>query len=251
MRPLKPIASRLPRSMVNPVKRRVARPVAWNLDALAILWGTDKGPGFHGYTSYYARHLRRKRKSVRSVLEIGVGGYHFTYLGGNSLYMWRSYFPNATIYGLDLHPKRLSDDSRIVTIEGDQADKHSLERVRDLCPRFDFIVDDGSHIGSDAATSFEFLFSILAPGGLYAIEDLATSYNPHFGGGPPGTDDTAVALTKGLLDDVNVGPRSVAAVHAYPGLVLIEKRAEGARARTETFEFLLKTKPPQWLGSSL
>jgi hypothetical protein len=49
---------------------------------------------------------------------------------------------------------------------------------------------------------------------------------PDYGGGPPGAADTAAALVKELLDDVNVGPRPIAAVHAYPGLVLVEKASE-------------------------
>jgi hypothetical protein len=63
----------------------------------------------------------------------------------------------------------------------------------------------------------------LEPGGWYVIEDLETQYMPAYGGGPPGASDTAVALTKSLLDDLNVGPRPVAAVHAYPGIVFIRK----------------------------
>jgi hypothetical protein len=221
-RPLQRLAQRLPRSAVNRVKRAIAASVAWNLDALAVLWGTDKAPGHHGYTRYYARHLNRR--SVRCVLEIGIGEYEDPGRGGNSLLMWRSYFPKATIYGLDIHEKRL-DEPRIVALQADQSDRASLERAVADCPPFDLIVDDGSHVASHILTSFEVLFPRLAPGGMYAIEDLVWAYLRDFGGGPPGTPGTAIELAKSLLDDINIGPRPLAAVYAYPGLVLI-RRAE-------------------------
>ena len=222
-RPLQPLADRLPRGVVNPAKACVGRTVSWNLDALATLWGTDKAPAYHGYTTYYARHLQSRRRSIRSVLEIGIGGYEDPRFGGHSLFMWRSYFPKATIYGVDIFQKQLATGGRIVTLRADQSDVDSIERVLKICPQFDFIVDDGSHVTSHIVSSFEVLFPALAPGGLYAIEDLATAYDEAYGGSPLGTSD-ALTLCKSLFDDVNLGgPRRVAAVHAYPELVIIEK----------------------------
>ena len=94
-------------------------------------------------------------------------------------------------------------------------------------------MDDGSHVGSHILTSFEVLFPKLTPGGTYAIEDLHTAYWPDFGGGPPGTPNNAVALAKSLLDELNIGPRALAAVHAYPGLVLIQKSVDESTRTVE------------------
>lgn len=58
---------------------------------------------------------------------------------------------------------------------------------------------------------------------MYVIEDMATAYNPHYGGGPPGHPGTSVALVKSLIDDVNIDPRVVAAVHVYEQIAFIEK----------------------------
>jgi hypothetical protein len=190
---------------------------------LAVLWGTDKAPGHHAYTDHYARHLRPMRRSARAVLEIGIGEYDDPFLGGNSLRMWRSYLPNATIYGVDIYEKRFDPEPRLVTLQADQSDPASLRRIFDTCATFDVIVDDGSHVGSDIITSFSVLFPSLRVGGLYVIEDLETAYWPDHGGGPPGTAGTAVALVQSLIDEVNVGPRPVAAVHAYNNIVFIEK----------------------------
>jgi hypothetical protein len=211
------------RRTVDRVKRGVAYSLAWNLDALASLFGTDKGPAVHGYTTYYARHLRRQRCSVRSVLELGIGGDDNPVQGGASLKMWRSYFPGATIYGLDICAKSLLPEPRIVVLQGDQSDQAFLARLAASYGPFDLIVDDGSHIGRHQRASFTTLFPAVRPGGLYVIEDLHTAYWEDWEGGPPGKPGTGVDLTKGLLDDVNIGPRPVACVHAYPDIVFIER----------------------------
>jgi hypothetical protein len=84
-------ATRVPRPFVNRVKRVIAAPLGWNVHALAVVWGTDKARGLHGYTSYYSRFI--KRPSVRCMLEIGIGGYEDPETGGASLLMWRNYLP--------------------------------------------------------------------------------------------------------------------------------------------------------------
>ena len=200
--------------------------MCWHLDALGILWGTDKARGHHGYTTYYARHLRARRRSIRCVLEIGVGGYVDPHDGGNSLRMWRNYFPSATIYGLDLYEKRFADARRLITLQGDQSDPETLKHVVELCAPLDLVVDDGSHVRSDVIASFDALFPAVKPGGLYAVEDLVAVYPPSYGGSPKGGSESAAGLAKLLLDDLHLDQHPVAAVHAYPGLVLVE-RARG------------------------
>jgi hypothetical protein len=129
--------------------------MARDLDRLAKLWGTDKGLGRHCYTQHYAAHLGRRRGAVEAVLEIGVGGYMDPHHGGHSLFMWRNYFPRATVYGLDLFEKRLDAGARIVTLQADQADPDALQRALSGCPAFDLIVDDGDHVGEHIIVSFE------------------------------------------------------------------------------------------------
>jgi hypothetical protein len=219
------MVARLSRPTVNRIKRLLAVPISWNLDALGVLWGTDKARGNHGYTTYYARHLRKTRRSTRRVLEIGIGEYQDPAAGGNSLRMWRSYFRRATVYGVDLYEKRLDDDPRVVALQADQSDPDSLQRIIAACPSFDLIIDDGSHIGEHIVTSFTELFPAVRSGGFYVIEDLEYAYVPEYGGGPAGTENTALGLARSLLDDLHVGPRAVAAIHVYPGIIFIEKAA--------------------------
>jgi hypothetical protein len=216
------LAARVPRPLINRVKRVVAAPVAWNLHALAAVWGADKARHQHGYTTHYARYL--KRRSVRCVLEVGIGGYEDPAVGGSSLLMWRSYFPNATIYGLDLYEKRI-EAPRVVVRQGDQSDPGSLERAVAGCPPFDLIVDDGSHLASHTLTTFETLFPKLKPGGIYAVEDLWYAYRADYEGGPPGTPGTHVELIRGLVDRTQAGSgaRDIAELHVFNNLALIRK----------------------------
>jgi trans-aconitate methyltransferase len=222
-RPLQPIAERFPRPAVNRAKHWLGIALSYDLDALARLWGTDKASTGHAYTAPYASHLGARRWRVRSVLEIGVGGYGFTDFGGESMRMWRNYFPRAHIYGIDLEPKRIDTRQRMTILRADQSDPESLRAALAGCLPFDLIVDDGSHIGAHVITTFETLFERLAPGGLYAIEDLSTSYDPNYGGGPPGIEGTGLALARTLLDDLNLRRRPIAAIHAYEQLLIVEK----------------------------
>src|SRR5262245_59478220 len=84
-----------------------------NLDVLARYYGTDKSSQTHGYTRLYEQHFRRRRVGVRSVLEIGVGGVtsgtgYETTTGGQSLRMWRDYFPDDELVGIDFNNKEIS-----------------------------------------------------------------------------------------------------------------------------------------------
>ena len=55
---------------------------------------TDKSSTNHCYLTTYARALEDLRQTARNVMEVGV-------FYGGSLCMWRDYFPNAQIVGVD------------------------------------------------------------------------------------------------------------------------------------------------------
>jgi demethylmacrocin O-methyltransferase len=210
------------------MKFTIAKATPGNLNNLAVLYETDKAEGRHGYTARYSHHLRPRRRAVRSVLEIGVGGYGHPESGGESLRMWATFFPHAHVYGIDIEEKRLPAVHRVTVLQGDQGDRDYLRGLATQYGPFDLVVDDGSHLGRHQHASFEALFPTLPAGALYVIEDLETSYWPKWEGGPIGTPGTGVALVKSLVDSIHLGPQAVAAVHVYPELVVIEK-AEAPR----------------------
>lgn len=211
------------------VQRVAARPFRRSLTGLANVYWSDKASR-HNYTSHYQRHLCHLRRKPIKLLEIGIGGYETPTRGGASLRMWRDYFRRGEIHGIDIYEKRI-DLHRMRAHQGDQSDRNFLDDFSRQWGPFDVIVDDGSHINAHIRISFEALFiKHLKPGGMYAIEDMATAYNPEYGGGGPGASGTSAELVKQLVDDVNRTSWSanghalpVAAVHVYDQLALIEK----------------------------
>ena len=75
-------------------------PFAVNRNNLLEKLGEKYSPTkrMHNYLVYYWTHFRDIHTEVRSVVEIGVQT-------DRSIRMWEEFFPNATIYGLDIDPK--------------------------------------------------------------------------------------------------------------------------------------------------
>jgi len=149
--------------------------IGGDLDSLAIFFDTDKNTS-HSYTKHYQKHFHSLRYKRINLLEIGIGGYNIPARGGNSLRMWKSYFPNARIFGLDIYHKSFHDDHRIKTYKGSQIDKDLLGCIVREVGGVDIVIDDGSHINSHVIDTFQILFPLLNKHGIYAIEDLQTSY---------------------------------------------------------------------------
>jgi demethylmacrocin O-methyltransferase len=145
-------------------------------------------------------------------LEIGVGGYADPAAGGESLRMWQEYFPNAVIYGIDIFDKKMHEHGPIRIRQGSQEDEEFLRAVAHEAGAFDIIIDDGSHLNSHVIKSFSVLFPLLSHNGIYAIEDVQTSYWPQFGGSSDelNSKHTSIGFFKGLvvalLPDASVAP---------------------------------------------
>ena len=120
------------------------------LTELARLYGTDKLA--HGFISLYESWLEQRRDDVKHVLEIGVWQ-------GQSLRMWRDYFPNANVVGWDI---KAYDDasfgSRTATQAVDQSSLHSMCQALSNNPVFDLVIDDGSRRRLDQQLTLGFLW---------------------------------------------------------------------------------------------
>jgi hypothetical protein len=228
------IRTRLGPRRIATLKRLIAPVMRRDLDRLGRFYGTNKSNPNQRYTPLYERYLRHRRAEALCILEIGIGGYE-TGTGGSSLRVWRTYFPKARVYGIDIYPRDLREP-RIETFCGSQSDRAFLLDVVQRIGAPDVVIDDGSHRSSDIIASFQTLFPLLAAGGLYVIEDTQYSFQPDYGGGPPGTDGTSVEFLKGMIDEI--ARRSIdgappddtmpATLHFYPRIVFIEKRANPA-----------------------
>lgn len=222
----------------SPIQDVIAWPFSRSLDALARIFGTDKASTQHAYTQFYKRHLPPRGASI-TLLEIGIGGTtsgggYATRAGGQSLRMWRRYFPQAKVVGLDIRRKAIAGRRLHIEI-GSQADPAVLDRVAASHGPFDVIIDDGSHMGDHVIFTLRRLFPHLKPGGVYVVEDLAVAYSEEYGGGTVGAAGTQVSLLKNLVDDVlrrhwpaGQGRTAfpVAQLHVYDEIAFIVK--EGA-----------------------
>lgn len=145
---------------------------------LATKYGTDKC-NWHHYTQHYHEMFKDRRDKVKTVLEIGIGDSAMKnpsgepYEPGASLRMWRDYFPNAIIFGLDNNMSVLVGEERIVSSYCDQGDTGQLWNIRTKMGKgFDLIVDDGSHVPEHQSNTARILVPILGPEGIYVIEDV-------------------------------------------------------------------------------
>ena len=181
------------------------------------------------YFDIYERHFDRFRGAAPRVLEIGVSH-------GGSLQMWRHYFGRrAVIVGIDIDERTASlAEPGIHVHVGDQSDTAFLSTLIDRHGPFDIVIDDGSHLPVHQIASLEFLWSQLNDGGVYLVEDLATSYWPEYGGGL-GEPGSFIEFTKRLIDQANVfnsrqadfeptdWTRTITGLHVYDGIVVIDK----------------------------
>jgi len=147
------------------------------------------------YLPIYDNLWTNIRNNKIKLLEIGIDQ-------GGSLRIWKEYFPNGEIIGADLQSQLLYTEDRIKTVLVNQESIESLKSLESLGP-FDIIIDDGGHVMSQQINSLITLFDYVKPGGYYIVEDLCTSYWPHFGGSYPVRNTTTMCLLKHLCDAVN------------------------------------------------
>jgi hypothetical protein len=132
---------------------------------------------------YWHRYIETYRAAfavlgdVRRVIEFGV-------LHGASVRWLSTCFPGAEIIGADLLPQQPDwpCDGRISYRQIDQADRQSVRSMLDgIAGDVDLVIDDGSHIPQHQASCLAEGMARLRPGGLYILEDIATSHPLHSG----------------------------------------------------------------------
>jgi len=115
---------------------------------------TDKA-FYHKYLMMYQKLL--SWEDIQSVLEIWVRE-------GASIRMWRDYFPEARIIGVDIAQCNPIEWCEII-----QADATTKEFV-DTIDEVDFVIDDWSHQSDDQINAFKLLRPKTKK--LYIIEDV-------------------------------------------------------------------------------
>lgn len=223
------------RSRVMGREARLAAPRT--LREIALAHGCDKADA-HCYMEAYESHFGRRRNDPVKLLEIGIGGYEDPRSGGASMRMWKEYFPLGTIVTLDIYDKSALQEERIIVVQGDQGDRQFLERIGSEFGPFDIVIDDGSHRSADIITSFGTLFRHTADDGIYAIEDLQTSYWERDGGSSDRhAGGTSMSMLKDLVDGLNYAEfdipgyrptetdRNTTSITFYHNLAFVQKGA--------------------------
>lgn len=146
------------------------------------------------YFPVYDSHLARFRGTAPRVLEIGV--YH-----GGGMALWQDYFgPGARVVGIDSDPAALEVPPQGTIVLGDQSDPDFLRHVVRLHGPFDVVIDDGGHTMNQQIVSVETLFPLMAPGGVYVVEDTHTSYWPEYA---DRGEETFIGWVKARVDDLH------------------------------------------------
>ncbi len=145
--------------------------------------GSDKGQGWHNYTTIYSVLFGRLCDRPLRIFELGLGTddpklpstMGVTGRPGASLRGWRELFPHALVYGADIDRGTLFEEDRIKTFYCDQLDSVA---VGDLWSQpllqggMDIIIDDGLHTLEANMSFLDGSLERLRPGGVYVIEDI-------------------------------------------------------------------------------
>ena len=182
-----------------------------------------------GFIEIYEKYFKEIRNNEINILEIGIDK-------GDSLRIWRDYFPNAKICALDIDEKDFKIDG-VEFFFGDQSNEIFLKTIINKYRSFDIIIDDGSHISKHIISSFNYLYPYLNNNGFYIIEDLQTSYIPRYGGSRLRLNkfNTSMNFIKRLTDCINYEHADrpfykknkfdglVKFVHFYQNIVFVKK----------------------------
>lgn len=181
----------------------------------------------------YAKFLSERRNfHCQNVFELGMWD-------GGSIAFWFEYFQPRKHVAIDISQKRDSNyfqwyvksrglEERIKTYWGvDRGDSEKLREIveNEFCGSLDLVIDDASHMYELTKTSFEVLFPLLRPGGLYIIEDWAWAHWKEFQA-PAHPWFNQTELTKLIFELVEATGSStalIASLSIFQGFTVVER----------------------------
>lgn len=131
-----------------------------------------------GYVDLFYNDLfSRRKETVSSVLEIGVDH-------GQSILLWRDFFMNAKIYGVDIDPAPaaiVAEPNRIAHYQLDAYSQNGVSYLQQLqFNGYDIIIDDGPHTLESMIFFLKNYINLLAPKGILVLEDIIdTTWTPY------------------------------------------------------------------------
>lgn len=135
-------------------------------------YGCDKTTK-HKYDKIYEPEFEPLKDQEINILEIGV-------FKGESTKAFLEYFPNATIYALDIFvrvvPEKLDvlKHPRVKWLQADSTADNANELFKEKFGdvEFDIIIDDGLHTPAANTATFNNFFPMLKDGGTFYVEDV-------------------------------------------------------------------------------
>lgn len=194
------------------------------LNRLFYEHASDRGFFWHYYGDLYdmvfTSTIKKHRCEVQLVLEVGLGSYARTWMAtwmnqrpdykiGASLKVWRDFFPNAFVVGIDILQESVdevndevlvgTENERVVAFQSSSFDRRRMDAImgRDLLEnkkfrrwfakqpqildgsslKFDVIIDDGWHDPPANQATLAVLWPYLSPSsGQFVIEDVPTHH---------------------------------------------------------------------------
>jgi len=147
--------------------------------------GSDKGLGWHNYTTLYEPLLSHlKTMEDVHVFEVGIGTNNPDLpssmgvggVPGASLRGWSTWLPNARISGADIDEDIMFTTDKITTYTVDQLNPTTIEQMwcRDSLREtlFDVIIDDGLHLFGANDQFLTLSHHKLKNTGVYIVEDI-------------------------------------------------------------------------------
>lgn len=134
-----------------------------------------------------------KRRRPRNILEIGS-------LYGGTLYHWLKLESAVEVCSVDMivkdsrrkrqrycHDvwKKWAGDKKLTVIEEDSTDPRTLEMVRAVMPRVDFLFIDGAHDYFSVCRDYELYSQLVSKGGMIAFHDIDYNENSIYYGVKP------------------------------------------------------------------
>lgn len=99
---------------------------------------------------------------------------------GASLKMWRDYFPDSIVIGIDIENKKMIEG--VKTYHFDATKPYNWFNNFSTISYFGLFIDDGSHITSQQMYTWEIIRDDFfeKDKSIFIMEDIHTSFIPHF-----------------------------------------------------------------------
>jgi hypothetical protein len=148
-------------------------------------YGSDKATSHHYYKVYGSILQDLGINNQLNLLEIGMGTNNPSLLSsmgkngkpGASLRAFRDALPKSNIFGADVDEAILFTEDRITTVQVDQMDQDSFQKISAINSMFDLIIDDGLHSIAGNLNTMIWAMDHIKTGGYIVIEDIAYETN--------------------------------------------------------------------------